>query len=113
MKTERIHRKYDVKRTDGSSEPGGKHEHCAYFVLDLEHDEYAITALTAYARACRAENPELARDLRAMIAAQLDLEAARCNCREVGCPHSLGQSFTHSASDATHQLMNDNKDGES
>jgi hypothetical protein len=29
--------KYKVTRVDGSSNPGGKHADCSYFVLDLEH----------------------------------------------------------------------------
>lgn len=59
-----IYRKFTVMRTDGSSEPGHKHEHCHYFVLDWIHDRYAVPAALAYAAACEAEYPELARDLR-------------------------------------------------
>lgn len=44
----KIHGKYRVERTDGSSEPGGKHHECVYFVLDVTHDEHAIAALRAY-----------------------------------------------------------------
>ncbi len=80
-----IHRKYDVKRTDGSSEPGGKHAECAYFVLDLEHDEFAIPALRAYAKACRKVHPDLADDLDAIV----ENKPIRCGCREASCPHSL------------------------
>lgn len=58
-----IHQKYRVERTDGSSKPGGKHAECAYFVLDLEHDPFAIPALRAYAEACRERYPILAFDL--------------------------------------------------
>jgi hypothetical protein len=65
-----LYRKYRVERTDGSSGPGGKHEQCRYFVLDLEHDQYSIPALAAYSRACRAEYPALAADLDQILAAQ-------------------------------------------
>lgn len=58
-----LYKKFEVKRTDGSSGPGGKHEHCEYFVLDLTHDKYSLPALKAYADACRSEYPALARDL--------------------------------------------------
>ena len=61
-----IYRKFNVTRTDGSSEPGGKHEHCKYFVLDLEHDPFAKPALRKYAEACRETHPDLARDLESM-----------------------------------------------
>lgn len=64
-----VYRKYDVKRTDGSSGPGGKHELCPYLVLDLVHDKHAIAALRAYAESCRAEFPELANDLDEICAA--------------------------------------------
>lgn len=58
-----LYRKFNVERTDGSSEPGGKHQGCEYFVLDLAHDKYAEPALRAYARHCEREYPLLARDL--------------------------------------------------
>lgn len=104
-----LYRKYDVKRTDGSSGPGGKHEHCAHFVLDLEHDEFAIPALEAYRDAARASYPALARDIDAIIAAHRHQESVRCNCREACCPHSIGQAFARSASDTAHELMNKRK----
>lgn len=80
-----IVRKYEVKRTDGSSGPGGKHERCAYFVLDLEHDEFAIDALKAYAKACRTEYPLLADDIDQIV----ENERSRCSCREAMCPHVM------------------------
>lgn len=61
--TRGIYRKFEITRTDGSSGPGGKHQNCAYFVLDLEHDEFAIAALRAYAKACRKSHPLLADDI--------------------------------------------------
>jgi len=59
--------KYRVERTDGSHVPGQKHARCEYFVLDLKHDRFAGPALRAYADACEAEYPLLARDLRAKL----------------------------------------------
>lgn len=58
-----VYRKFNVTRTDGSSGPGGKHERCSYFVLDLEHDPFAVPALKAYAAACRETHPQLAIDI--------------------------------------------------
>lgn len=55
--------KFRVERTDGSSKPGGKHEHCMMFVLDVVHDEHARPALAAYANNVREEFPHLAADL--------------------------------------------------
>ena len=105
-----IYRKFDVKRTDGSSEPGGKHENCAYFVLDLEHDEFAIPALKAYAKACAKSHPELADDIATIMAA----ERAPCGCREATCPH--GPVFgPASASEMAAELMGEREgrsDGE-
>ncbi len=57
--------KYDVVRTDGSSAPGGKHDSCAYFVLDMTHDPHAQPALTAYADDAEQQRPSLVADLRA------------------------------------------------
>ena len=59
-----IYRKFIVSRTDGSSHVGGKHETCAYFVLDWQHDPFAVPAARAYADACEATHPALAADLR-------------------------------------------------
>jgi hypothetical protein len=58
-----LYNKYVVKRTDGSSEPGRKHSNCNYFILDLDHDEFARPALIAYAKACIDAYPELYADL--------------------------------------------------
>lgn len=55
--------KFRVERVDGTDEPGGKHDGCDYFVLDLTHDQFAKNALAAYARACAVEYPLLAQDL--------------------------------------------------
>lgn len=104
--TERgLYRKYDVKRTDGSTDKGRRHEFCAFFVLDLEHDEFALDALRAYARAARKTHPELARDIRAIVRAQIEQDRSRCNCREAACPHALFQSFKRGASDTALDLM--------
>jgi hypothetical protein len=61
--TRGLYQKFTVVRTDGSSAPGGKHEGCEYFVLDLTHDKHALPALRAYIQSCRAEYPLLAEDL--------------------------------------------------
>ena len=57
--------KFAVTRGDGSSEPGGKHDGCDYFTIDVTHDPHAAVALRAYADACEADHPRLAADLRA------------------------------------------------
>jgi len=59
-----VYRKFDVRRTDGSSEPGGKHHGCEYFVLDVTHDPHARAALAAYATAVESTHPALAADMR-------------------------------------------------
>lgn len=64
-----LYRKFVVERADGSSRTGGKHEYCDYFVLDWVHDKFARAAALAYADACEAEYPQLARDLRDRAAA--------------------------------------------
>jgi hypothetical protein len=56
--------KFKVYRTDGSDRPGGKHEGCEYFVLDVVHDAMAKPALAAYANAVEASHPQLAADMR-------------------------------------------------
>lgn len=64
---EGLYLKFWVRRTDGTSEPKGKHADCEYFVLDWKHDKFTVAAMTAYASACEAEYPELAADLRQRI----------------------------------------------
>ena len=59
-----IYRKYEVRRTDGGSNFGCKHEHCLYFVLDLDHDIHSTKAILAYADSCEENYPLLSRDLR-------------------------------------------------
>lgn len=55
-----VYYKYEVRRLN---DPAGKHANCTFFVLDLNHDEFAVPALRAYARACRKKFPALAKDL--------------------------------------------------
>ena len=62
-KTRGLYDKFTVFRNDGTSEPGGKHCGCEYFVLDLTHDKHAKAALKAYAKSCAEELPLLAQDL--------------------------------------------------
>lgn len=64
-----VYEKFRIERTDGKSAPGQKHHGCRYFVLDLDHDKFAIPALAAYAKACKEEYPLLAADVRAMARA--------------------------------------------
>jgi hypothetical protein len=58
-----LYSKFKVTRVDRSHRKGGKHERCEYFVLDLDHDPHAMSALLAYAQSCESEYPLLARDL--------------------------------------------------
>lgn len=69
-----LYHKFRVERTDGTDKPGGKHEDCSYFVLDIKHDVHAIAALAAYADACKESYPQLAVDLEAVIIASEDIE---------------------------------------
>lgn len=62
-----LHSKYTVTRSDGRSAPGQKHERCQYFVLDLNHDPFAIAALQAYMEACKPTMPELAADIKHLV----------------------------------------------
>ena len=59
-----VYRKFKVERVDGSSEVGMKHQFCEYFVLDWQHDPFAVPAARAYADACESKYPALANDLR-------------------------------------------------
>jgi hypothetical protein len=63
-----LYDKFNVSRTDGSSDPGGKHEHDEHFVLNLTTDKHAIPAITAYIESCADEYPVLAADLKVKIA---------------------------------------------
>ena len=58
-----LFRKFEVRRTDGSDGPGEQHEHCFYFVLDVDCDPHALPAIRAYAESCYLTHPNLARDL--------------------------------------------------
>jgi len=62
-----IYNKFVVVRTDGQSDPGQKHNGCNYFVLDLDHDPFAMPAIEAYAVACQDEYRVLATDLMRIV----------------------------------------------
>ncbi len=58
-----LFQKFEVRRVDDSDSPGGKHFGCRYFVIDMDHDEFAPNALRHYAQDCKATHPTLAADL--------------------------------------------------
>ena len=62
--------KFEVTRKDGEGAPGGRHDGCQYFVLDLTHDPHAVVAALAYADSCEGGYPLLAADLRAALVAR-------------------------------------------
>lgn len=62
-----LYEKFEVKRLDGQSEPGQKHENCRYFALDLDHDQFAWYAIAAYRLVCRNALPALADDLQKQL----------------------------------------------
>lgn len=62
-----LYEKFRVERIDGTSELGKKHNGCRYFVLDLDHDPYALPAIKAYADSCMSEYPILSSDLKKVI----------------------------------------------
>lgn len=55
-----FHQKFHVSRVDGQSAPGERHDGCAYFVLDLDHDPFSVAAMLVYGVACKETQPELA-----------------------------------------------------
>lgn len=55
-----LYQKYQIKRLNDKE---GKHKNCLLYVLDLNHDKFAIPALKAYIEACEKEYPLLANDL--------------------------------------------------
>lgn len=55
--------KFRVTRRDYRDLPNGDRANADYFVLDLTYDKFALTALQAYAVACREEYPLLSEDL--------------------------------------------------
>jgi len=55
--------KFIVSRTDGKDRVGCKHYGCDYFVLDVTHDQYAKSALSAYAASCASTHPKLSEDM--------------------------------------------------
>lgn len=60
--------KFTVTRNDGKDAPGGSHEGCRYFVLDVTHDPHAKAALAAYADSCEPDGYKaLADDLRKLL----------------------------------------------
>lgn len=81
-----LYRKYHVERIDGSSMPGGKHEHCRHYVLDIDHDPFAVEAMQAYAAACAPFYPELAKDLHEWVKACQEKTAARRAALMGGAP---------------------------
>lgn len=58
-----IYEKFQVRRTGGSDAPGGRHDGCLYFALDVDHDPFGRESLYAYADVCRGVMPQLSADI--------------------------------------------------
>jgi hypothetical protein len=67
-KRNKLQQKYYVDRIDGRDLPGGDRVDSKYFVLDYIHDPYSIAALEAYAFACYKDLPNLAEEIRTLVA---------------------------------------------
>lgn len=65
-----LYPKFHVERVDPAAQL--RHPHCRFFVLDVDHDPYALRALEAYADACDDEYPALAVDLHALVSMVYD-----------------------------------------
>jgi len=59
-----LYRKWSVERLDDVE---GKHDNCVLFVLDINHDPYAIAALAEYISTCKDKFPKLAKDLNQLL----------------------------------------------
>lgn len=58
-----LYGKYRIEKSDGSKiDPGA-----IYFTLRLDTDKHARAAIWAYVESCREEQPELAKDLEALL----------------------------------------------
>ena len=62
-----LYAKYHIERIN---DPNGKHDDCFFFVLDINHDVYALIELKAYASACKKYYPQLSEDLSHAIATE-------------------------------------------
>lgn len=80
-----LYEKFYVTRNDGSTDPGGRHEHCEHFVLDLTHDAAARAAARCYADLIEIDNALLASELRQLVRAAEEAHAGQ-PCATVGCP---------------------------
>lgn len=58
-----LYGKYVIQKADGSPvDPGA-----IYFTMRIDTDPFSAKAIRAYIEACREEQPELARDLEALL----------------------------------------------
>lgn len=64
-----LYRKFEVHRTDGRDQPGGDRHGAQYFVLDLTYCPYARRAASVYADNIAGQYPQVADEMRAMLAA--------------------------------------------
>lgn len=64
MSKKGLYGKYKIEKADGSAvDP-----RAVYFTLRIDTDRHARAAIRAYIESCREEQPELARDLRRVLA---------------------------------------------
>jgi hypothetical protein len=91
---EGVYHKFNVSRTDGADQPGGKHDGCWYFVLDPTHDLQARVALGIYAELARQNHREpLADDLWQRPELAYDPSYIDTRLAELATQHALARFY--------------------
>ena len=102
-----VFRKFDVRRVDGSDAPGGKHHGCRYFVLDMDHDQHAASALAAYAASCAVTHAALSAELAAEFGKpDSGRDAALWTCRKMNDLGSIYDSKGELVANTYYQCAN-------
>lgn len=97
-----VYKKWEVKRVDDHDK---KHDDCFLFVLDLDHDPFAVPALNSYIDACEHEYEMLAHDLSQAITSRGHFTKDMLNVIILACIEALHKGEHDAVDSYLHQMM--------
>lgn len=97
-----VYKKWAMKRLN---DPDGKHDDCFIFVLDIDHDPFAVPALNAYIDACEHEYGPLAFDLTNVLTSKGAVTKDMLNITILACLEALQKGELDAANSYLHQMI--------
>lgn len=97
-----VYKRYEVKRLNDLD---GKHDDCFLFVLDIDHDPFAVPALNSYIDACEHDYELLAHSLTHVLTSRGHATKDSLNITILACIEALHKGEHDAVDSYLHQMM--------